>query len=97
MDNHLKSFFPTQPSANISHDGLQIDNVIVGGVSKREMFALEIFCAMLSNPMFREPTVKQLSALSIKEADRFLEALKEQPIPEEKPPVAPRPSAIITP
>lgn len=81
MSHSSKSFFPIQPSARVHNDGTQIDNEIVGGVTKREMFALEIFAALASNAALTSSgvTLDQLRMSAVAQAGRLLDILDAGP------------------
>lgn len=79
-----RPFFPVQPSSQITNDekGIPIgyENKVIGGVSVRDMFALEIFCALVSNPALVNGAVSidSLRRLSTEQADKLADELGEE-------------------
>lgn len=81
MTNSKQSFFPVHLSGDITADGCRMDNEIVGGVTKREMFALEIFAALASNAALTSSgvTLDQLRMSAVAQAGRLLDILDAGP------------------
>lgn len=74
------SFFPIQTEMRDSAQTLYA-NTVVGGVSKREYFALTIFCAFSANPALVATgmTTNKLRGIAIDQADKLLADLAAPP------------------
>lgn len=71
--NHHDSFFPLQTETCDASSTI-FKNTIVGGVSMRDYFALEIFCALAANPALVAPgnTMDKLRGAAIQQAERLV-------------------------
>lgn len=74
-----RHFFPVCLETIDASNNTVFTNKLVGGVTYRDMVAIEFMAAMLSNPGFitREFTSVQMRKSAIEMADKFIEDLGE--------------------
>lgn len=74
-----RPFFPVQLSTRPTDLGEGFINEVVGGLSVRDVFALEIFCALLSNAaLVTNSNSDMLRAKAIEQAGAFIADLGEE-------------------